>query len=112
MKDIDIVVERDEPMLETPRSEPDIVSERIVKCVSDLIENESTLQIGIGTIPDAILNYLADKRDLGIHTELLTEGVVDLVEEGVVTCAKKTINRRKDNCIVYDGYSQAVRFHK
>ncbi|MEM1515428.1 MAG: acetyl-CoA hydrolase/transferase C-terminal domain-containing protein [Candidatus Bathyarchaeia archaeon] len=95
VRDIDIIVEHDEPILEMPRFEPDIVSERIAKYVSDLIENESTLQIGIGTIPDAILNYLTDKKDLGIHTELLTEGVVDLVEEGVVTCSKKTINRGK-----------------
>lgn len=94
-KNIDIIVEHDEPILELQRSEPDIVSERIAKYVSDLIEDESTLQIGIGTVPDAILDYLTDKRDLGIHTELLTEGVVDLVEEGVVTCAKKTINRGK-----------------
>ncbi|MEM2559837.1 MAG: GNAT family N-acetyltransferase [Candidatus Bathyarchaeia archaeon] len=95
VKNIDIIVEHDEPILEMPRSEPDIVSERIAKYVSSLIENESTLQIGIGSIPDAILSYLVDKRDLGIHTELLSEGVVDLVEEGVVTCAKKTINRGK-----------------
>ncbi|MEM1673288.1 MAG: GNAT family N-acetyltransferase [Candidatus Bathyarchaeia archaeon] len=95
VKDIDIVVEHTEPILELPRSEPDIVSERIAKYVSDLVEDESTLQIGIGSIPDAILNYLMDKKDLGIHTELLTEGVVELVEEGVVTCAKKTINRGK-----------------
>ena len=95
INDIDIIVEHDEPLLEAPRPEPDIVSDRIAKYVSELVEDESTLQIGIGSIPDAILSSLADKRDLGIHTELLTEGVVDLVEEGVITCAKKTINRGK-----------------
>jgi len=95
VRNIDIIVEHDEPILECPRPEPDIVSERIARYVSDLIEDESTLQIGIGSIPDAILSSLMDKKDLGIHTELLTEGVVDLVEEGVITCAKKTINRGK-----------------
>ncbi|MEM2557231.1 MAG: GNAT family N-acetyltransferase [Candidatus Bathyarchaeia archaeon] len=95
VRDIDIVVEHDEPILEAPRPEPDIVSERIARYVSELIEDESTLQIGIGSIPDAILSSLVDKKDLGIHTELLTESVVDLVEEGVITCAKKTINRGK-----------------
>jgi len=95
INDIDIVVEHDEPILELPRPEKDIVSERIAKYVADLIDDESTLQIGIGSIPDSVLDALTDKKDLGIHTELLTEGVVDLVEEGVVTCAKKTINRGK-----------------
>ncbi len=95
VNNIDIIVEHDEPLLEAPRPEQDIVSDRIAKYVSELVDDESTLQIGIGSIPDAILSSLTDKKDLGIHTELLTEGVVDLVEEGVITCAKKTINRGK-----------------
>jgi len=95
ISNIDVVVEHDEPILECPRPEKDIVSERIARYVTDLIDDESTLQIGIGSIPDSILDALTDKKDLGIHTELLTEGVVDLVEEGVVTCAKKTINKGK-----------------
>lgn len=95
VNDIHIIVEHDEPILESPPPEKDIVSERIAKYVSQLVEDESTLQIGIGTIPDAVLDSLRDKKDLGIHTELLTEGVVDLVEDGVITCAKKTINKGK-----------------
>ncbi len=95
INNIDVVVEHDEPILECPRPERDIISERIARYVSELIDDGSTLQIGIGSIPDSILDSLVDKKDLGIHTELLTEGVVDLVEEGVVTCAKKTINRGK-----------------
>ncbi|RLI11736.1 hypothetical protein DRO35_04550, partial [Candidatus Bathyarchaeota archaeon] len=95
INNIDVVVEYDEPILECPRHEKDIVSERIAKHVSELVDDDSTLQIGIGSIPDSVLDALINKKDLGIHTELLTEGVVDLVEEGVVTCAKKTINRGK-----------------
>jgi len=95
INDIDVIVEHDEPILECPRPEQDIISERIARYVSRLVEDESTLQIGIGRIPDAVLGALRDKKDLGIHTELLTEGVVDLVEDGVVTCQKKTINRGK-----------------
>jgi len=95
ISDIDVVVEHDEPILECPRPEQDIISERIARYVSELVEDESTLQVGIGSVPDAVLDALRDKKDLGIHTELLTEGVVDLVEDGVVTCAKKTINRGK-----------------
>ena len=93
--DIDLVVEHDEPILESPRSEQDIVSERIARYVSELVEDESTLQIGIGSVPDAVLDSLKDKKDLGVHTELLTEGIVDLVEEGVLTCEKKSVNRGK-----------------
>jgi len=95
VNDIDIVVEHDEPILELPRPEKDIVSERIARYVADLVDDGSTLQIGIGSIPDSVLDALMDKKNLGIHTELLTEGVVDLVEEGIVTCAEKTINRGK-----------------
>lgn len=95
VNDIDVVVEHDEPILESPRPPRDVVSDRIAKYVSDLIEDESTLQIGIGNIPDAVLSALNGKRDLGVHTELLTEGVVDLVEAGVITCAKKTLHRGK-----------------
>jgi len=95
VSEIDAFVEHDEPILEAPLPEEDIVSERIARYVAELVEDESTLQIGIGSIPNAVLGALREKRDLGIHTELLTEGVVDLVEEGVVTCEKKTINRGK-----------------
>jgi len=95
VNDIDAVVVHDEPILELPPSEHDIVSDRIARHVSELVEDGSTLQIGIGTVPNAVLGVLTDKKDLGIHTELLTEGVVDLIEEGVVTCEKKTINRGK-----------------
>jgi len=92
---IDVVVEYDEPILESPRPQQDIVSERIARHVAELVDDGSTLQIGIGSIPDAVLDSLEDKKDLGIHTELLTEGIVDLVEEGVITCSEKTLNRGK-----------------
>jgi len=95
VSEIDAFVEYDEPILEAPPPEEDMVSERIARYVAELVEDGSTLQIGIGSIPNAVLGALREKKDLGIHTELLTEGVVDLVEEGVITCEKKTINRGK-----------------
>jgi len=95
VSEIDAFVEHDEPILEASPPEEDIVSERIARYVAELVEDGSTLQIGIGSIPNAVLEALREKKDLGIHTELLTEGVVDLVEEGVITCEKKTINRGK-----------------
>jgi acyl-CoA hydrolase/GNAT superfamily N-acetyltransferase len=95
VNDIDVVVEHDEPILEAPQPPRDVVSDRIARYVSELVEDESTLQIGIGSIPDAVLSSLEGKKDLGIHTELLTESVVDLVEAGVITCEKKTLHRGK-----------------
>ncbi|MEM2961405.1 MAG: GNAT family N-acetyltransferase [Candidatus Bathyarchaeia archaeon] len=95
VRDIDVVVEHEEPILEAPRPPQDEVSRRIGEYVSRLVEDGSTLQVGIGSIPDAVLDFLKDKRDLGIHTELLTEGVVDLVEEGVITGTHKTLNKGK-----------------
>jgi acyl-CoA hydrolase/GNAT superfamily N-acetyltransferase len=93
--DIDVVVEHEEPILEAPRPPQDEVSKQIGEYVSRLVEDGSTLQVGIGSIPDATLEFLKDKRDLGVHTELLTEGIVDLVEEGVITNACKTLNKGK-----------------
>lgn len=61
--------------------------------VSSLIKDGDTLQIGIGSIPDSILKCLKDRKDLGIHTELFSDGIVDLVEAGVVTCARKSIHK-------------------
>ncbi|MCW4020048.1 MAG: hypothetical protein NWF14_02300, partial [Candidatus Bathyarchaeota archaeon] len=95
LKDLDAMVEYEEPILEAPRSKGDIVSERIASYVSELIEDGSTLQLGIGRVPDAVLDALTDKKHLGIHTELLTEGVVSLVEKGAITGARKTVNRGK-----------------
>jgi acetyl-CoA hydrolase len=70
-------------------------SKAIGQNVAALIEDASTLQMGIGEIPDAVLLYLKDKRNLGIHTELFSDGLVELVETGVVTNEAKTLHRGK-----------------
>lgn len=98
---IEYFVEYEEALLEMPQfvfdpadpatKVPMNIGERIV----DLIDDGCTLQMGIGTIPDAVLYFLDDKRDLGIHTEMFSDGVVDLVEKGVITNERKTINRGK-----------------
>ena len=90
------VVEIDRPILELPQStEVSDVSRAIGKNVADLIENGSTLQMGIGEIPDAVLLFLDEKRDLGIHTEMFSDGVVELFERGVVTGEAKTLHKGK-----------------
>ena len=90
------VVEIDRPVIELPQSTGvSDVSRAIGKNVADLIENGSTLQMGIGEIPDAVLLYLKHKRDLGIHTEMFSDGVVELFESGVITGEAKTLHKGK-----------------
>jgi acetyl-CoA hydrolase len=67
----------------------------IASYIAELIPDEATMQMGIGAIPDAVLKHLFDKKDLGIHTELFSDGVIDLVEAGVITNAKKTLHPGK-----------------
>ena len=95
VSEIDIVVESDQDIIELqpPRIGP--VEEAIGKHIAGLVEDGSCLQLGIGGIPDAVLLFLHEKNDLGIHSEMFSEGVVDLYNEGVITNRNKTINRGK-----------------
>ncbi|MCC6905256.1 MAG: acetyl-CoA hydrolase/transferase family protein, partial [Anaerolineae bacterium] len=92
---IDHIVEVDYPLLEFHMSEPSTIQDAIGKHIAGVIEDGSTLQMGIGGIPDAVLGYLHDKKDLGIYTELFSDGVIDLVEEGVITNARKSFHPGK-----------------
>ena len=93
--EIDLAVEVDVAPYEHPVGEIDDVARRIGAYVADLVPDGATLQLGIGAIPAATALALHDKRDLGIHTEMFTDPVVDLVESGVVTGARKERNRGK-----------------
>ncbi|MGE0880753.1 MAG: acetyl-CoA hydrolase/transferase family protein [Acidimicrobiia bacterium] len=83
------------PLVQVPPVEPDDVDCAIGALVAERIPNNATIQTGIGAIPNAILASLVDHCDLGIHTELLSDGLVDLVERGVVTGVAKQMNRMK-----------------
>jgi acetyl-CoA hydrolase len=74
---------------------PDEITKQIAGYCAELIPDEATMQMGIGAIPDAVLKHLYDKRNLGIHTELFSDGVIDLVEAGVITNARKTLHPGK-----------------
>ncbi len=74
---------------------PDEITEKIAGFIADLIPDGATMQMGIGAIPDAVLKYLYHKKDLGIHTELFSDGVIDLVERGVLTGARKSLHQGK-----------------
>jgi acetyl-CoA hydrolase len=98
---IDYCVESDAPLVElrtdysTLSEDEKDVYENIGRNISKLIEDGSTLQMGIGNIPDAVLHYLDDKQDLGIHTEMFSDGVISLVEKGILTNDKKTLHQGK-----------------
>ena len=93
--EIDIGVEVDQPPYERPADEIGDTERRIGAYVAELIPDRATLQMGIGSIPAAVALALRDKRDLGIHTEMFTDVVLDLVESGALTGAAKEINRGK-----------------
>jgi acetyl-CoA hydrolase len=90
------VVEADRPLIELPRSRGvSAIACRIGGHIAELIPNGATLQLGIGEIPDAVLQLLKDKRDLGIHTEMFSDGVVELFERGVINGEAKKLHRGK-----------------
>lgn len=91
--DIDCFVEADTPVIELAPPRITEVERAIGQNVAELIRDGDTLQLGIGAIPDAVLLFLKEKHDLGIHTEMFSDGVVELVEAGVITNRKKTLHR-------------------
>lgn len=94
---VDYIVPVDYPLMELPMTEggPTELHMRIAEYIAELIPNGATMQMGIGAIPDAVLRFLYHKKDLGIHTELFSDSVIDLVEAGVVTNARKTLHPGK-----------------
>jgi acetyl-CoA hydrolase len=95
VRDIDAIVEAYYYLPEAPQGGSTPAHEQIGKLIAERIPNGATLQMGIGSIPDAVLNNLGDHRDLGIHTEMFSDGVVDLIEAGIVNGAKKTLHPGK-----------------
>ncbi len=85
-------VEVDRPLVEHAIEAQNPITERIGQMVADLIEDGSTLQMGIGAVPDAVLTRLTDKNDLGIHTEMFSDRVVDLMERGNITNKRKAVH--------------------
>ncbi len=95
LSDIDFAIAFREPLLEFSSSPPDDVADRIGEYVARLVEDGDTIQVGYGRIPDAILARLADKEHLGVHTELLSDGLVRLMQAGVVDNTRKSLDRHK-----------------
>ncbi|HUK46260.1 MAG TPA: acetyl-CoA hydrolase/transferase C-terminal domain-containing protein [Terriglobales bacterium] len=95
VSDIDAVVESSRPLCELKKPVVTNMHVAIARHVAGLIEDGAVLQTGIGGIPDAVLPFLMDRRDLGVHSELVTEGIIPLIEAGVITGARKNFKPRK-----------------
>ncbi|MCB1761694.1 MAG: GNAT family N-acetyltransferase [Gammaproteobacteria bacterium] len=92
---IDAWIAHEEPIYELPAVPVDRVTEQIGQYVSMLVEDGSTLQCGIGKIPDAVLRCLGNHKDLGVHSEMLTDGFIDLMKNGVINNSRKTLHPGK-----------------
>ena len=92
---IDTLVPYDEKIIEISVPEPDETLRCIGQNIARLVEDGSTIECGIGRIPQALAESLAHKKHLGIHTEMFSDWIIDLIECGAVTCAKKSLNRSK-----------------
>ena len=89
------IVEVDYPLPEVPQGGTGDLHMQVGAHIAEMIPDGATLQMGLGSIPDAVLQNLGDHRDLGIHTELFSDGVIDMVERGVITCSRKTFHPGK-----------------
>ncbi len=95
VNDIDILVPVDRPLFEVQPAKPNEVTRQIGQHIAALVEDGSTVELGIGRIPQSVLEFLGDKHDLGIHTEMFTDRIVDMIEKGVITGSRKTIDQNK-----------------
>lgn len=110
LDEIDFLVPFDEPLLEYGLYPPDDIAAKIGKFVSKIIKDGDTLQVGYGSIPNAILEQLQDKNDLGVHTELLTDGIVELMKKGVINNSRKDLNKGKTVAAFCMGKSETYSY--
>ena len=95
MSNIDIFVEKDEPLETAAPGQPSEVEKAIGRHCAELIEDGACLQMGIGSIPNATLSCLTNHKDLGVHTEMFSDGILELVERGIITGANKALDKYK-----------------
>ena len=92
---VDAVVESERDIIEFSLPEPSEAIDAIARNIASLIDDGATVEVGIGNIPQAVLKYLQDKNDIGIHTEMFNDAIIPLIEGGVINGRRKTINRGK-----------------
>ncbi len=98
VRDVDLFVEHNQEVPALPKAEPDEIDQTIGQHVAELVDDGSTVQLGIGTIPNAAALALKSKHDLGVHTEMMVESMVELYEAGVITNKKKSLFKDKFVC--------------
>jgi len=96
VSEVDLIVENTVPMIEMPPPDPRPEDEIIGPMLAEMVPDGGTIQLGIGGLPNAITRYLTNHKDIGVHTELLTEGMIDLIEKGVITGKRKNLHPRKN----------------
>lgn len=89
LQDVDYVIVKDEPLLEHEEYVPEYLVQKIGRNVARLVEDGATIRVGWGGMPDAVLSHLSDKRHLGLHSDLFTDGVAELMREGFSITAEK-----------------------
>ncbi len=110
VEDIDYLVFHEEPLLEFEVDAPDEISGKIGRYVAKIIEDGDTIQVGYGAIPNAILASLDGEKHLGLHTELFSDGLVDLMKKGVIDNSQKTFNRYKSVAAFCMGHKETYEF--
>ncbi len=110
VSDIDYIVESNRPLIEIPLPTITPIEEKIGRYIAELVPDHANLQLGIGGIPDAALKFLQGKRDLGIHTEMFSDGVVDLYEKGVITNKYNNLHPGKFTATFLMGTNRLYRF--
>lgn len=110
IEDADFIIHHDEDLLEFDTEIPDELSDKVGKYVSRIIEDGDTIQVGYGRMPNAILKNLSGKKNLGVHTELLSDGVVDLIKAGVINNSEKSVDRGKAIASFSMGHKSTYEF--
>ncbi|MBN1574883.1 MAG: GNAT family N-acetyltransferase [Deltaproteobacteria bacterium] len=110
IEEVDYIIPFDEPLLEYVSKVPGEIAQKVGKYVASIIRDGDTIQVGYGSLPNAILANLTDKKNLGVHTDLLTDGIVDLMKEGVIDNSKKGINRGKTIATFCMGTEKTYRY--
>ena len=110
IKDVDFIIPHDEPLLEYTLESPEEIIRAIGKHVARIIEDESTIQVGYGIVPNAAVSYLGEKKHLGVHTELLSDGIIDLMKKDVVDNTRKSIDTGKTVATFCMGKKETYEF--
>ncbi|WP_444946651.1 acetyl-CoA hydrolase/transferase family protein [Microbulbifer sp. VTAC004] len=92
INEVDAIIENDTPLIEEPQRETSELDKKISDYIAPLIPDGSTIQMGIGGVPNAVCEQLVGKKDLGIHTEVITSGMINLIKSGAVNNSRKTLN--------------------